>query len=823
MRTLLQDLRYGFRMLWKSPGFTLVTVLALALGIGANTAIFSVVNTVLLRPLPFERPEQLVLLWETHPFGKQLGYEHLPGSTANFTDWRRQQSELFEGMAALDSWNVALTGRDEPQRLTGVKASANLFSLLRVEPAAGRGFRAEDERPGANRVVVISHGLWQRRFGSDPSVLNQTLTLDGDSYTIVGIMPAAVTFPQDMGLPAFFDFSAKTDLWTPYALTDEETQNRGSHHIAVVGRLRDGVTIAQAETQLNNLALQLEAQYPDDNKDWRVAAVSLHEQVVGKSRLAILILLGAVGFVLLIACANVANLLLARATARQKEIAIRTALGATRWRVVRQMLTESVLLALVGGTLGVWLAMWGVDLLVALSPGNLPRPAEIGIDRRVLGYTFLISLATGVLFGLLPALHSSRPDFNDALKEGGRSGSASPRRQRARSLLVVSEVALALILLISAGLLLKSFVGLQNVQPGFAPDNLLTVEIGLPEQKYSDDKLIANFYRQLIARVQALPGVATVGAVSHLPLSGAEEIDGFSVEGRPDSTETGFTQSADFRVVAPDYFRAMGIPLLRGRPFDARDRADAPGVMIIDEAFARRFFPGEDPLGKRVDEDGSRTRHSFFQVVGVAGSVKHSGLSADSRPTMYVSYEQSGWLSMTLTVRAAAGDPANLAAAVRREVSAVDKDQPVTKISTMAETFARAVAPQRFNMLLLGIFAAVAMILATVGIYGVISYTVSQRSREMGIRIALGASRRDILKLVVGQAMLMALVGVAVGLAGALALTRFMSGLLYGVSATDPLIFVSISLLLAAVALVASYLPARRAMKVDPIIALHYE
>jgi putative ABC transport system permease protein len=809
-------------MLWKSPGFTLVTVLALALGIGANTAIFSVVNTVLLRPLPFERPEQLVLLWETHPFGKQLGYEHLPGSTANFVDWR-SRNDTFEGLAALNSWNVALTGRDEPQRLTGVKASANLFSLLRVEPAAGRGFLADDERPGANRVVVISHGLWQRRFGSDPSVLNQTLTLDGDSYTVVGIMPAGVSFPQDMGMPAFFDFSAKTDLWTPYVFTDRETQNRGSHHIAVVGRLKEGVRLEQAQAQLDNIARQLEEQHPQDNKDWRVAAVSLHEQVVGKSRLAILILLGAVGFVLLIACANVANLLLARATARQKEIAIRTALGASRWRVVRQLLTESVLLAFVGGALGVWLAMWGVDLLVALSPGNLPRPAEIGIDRRVLGYTFLVSLATGILFGLIPALHSSRPDFSEALKEGGRGASGSPRRQRARSLLVVSEVALALVLLISAGLLLKSFVGLQKVQPGFAPDNLLTVEIGLPEQKYADDRRIADFYRQLIARVQSLPGAEAVGAVSHLPLSGAEEIDGFSIEGRPDPREGGLVQSADFRVIAPDYFRAMGIPLLRGRAFDARDRADATGVMIIDETFARRFFPGEDPLGKRIDEDGSRTRHSFFEVVGVVGSVKHASLSADARPAMYVSYEQSGWLSMTLTVRTAAGDPANLAAAVRREVSAVDKDQPVTKISTMGETFARAVAPQRFNMLLLGIFAAVAMILATVGIYGVISYTVSQRSREMGIRIALGASRRDILKLVVGQAMLMALVGVVVGLAGALALTRLMSGLLYGVSATDPSIFVSISLLLAAVALLASYLPARRAMKVDPIIALHYE
>ncbi|HEV2802108.1 MAG TPA: ABC transporter permease [Pyrinomonadaceae bacterium] len=821
MNTLWQDLRYGFRMLWKSPAFTLVAVLALALGIGANTAIFSVVNTVLLRPLPFERPEQLVLLWETHPFGRQLGYEHLPGATANFNDWR-QQTDLFEGMAALDGWNVVMTGGAEPQRLTGVKASANLFSLLRVQPMLGRGFLPEDERTGASRVVVISHGLWQRRFGSDPAVVGKTLALDGESYNVVGIMPASVTFPQDMGLPAFFDFSVKTDLWTPYALSDEETRNRGSHHIAVVGRMKEGVRLEQAQAQLTNLARRLEEQYPDDNKDWGAVVLPLHEQVVGKSRRAILILLGAVGFVLLIACANVANLLLARATARRKEIAIRSALGATRGRVVRQLLTESVLLSLGGGAFGAWLAMWGVDLLVALSPGNLPRPAEIGIDGRVLAYTFLVSLATGVLFGLIPALQISRPDFNESLKEGGRGASGSPRRQRARSLLVVSEVALALVLLISAGLLLKSFISLQNVKPGFAPEGILTAEIGLPEQKYTDDKRIADFYRQVIARVQQLPGVEAVGAVSQLPLSGAEEVDGFNIEGRTEAQTVELTQSADFRVVAPDYFRAMGIPLMRGRQFDDRDRADAPGVMIIDEAFARRFFPGEDPIGKRIDEQGSRTRKSFMTVVGVVGSVKHASLSADARPTMYLSYEQSGWLDMTLTVRAS-GDASNLAAAVRREVSAVDKDQPVTKISTMEETFARAVAPQRFNMMLLGIFAAVAMILATVGIYGVIAYTVSQRSREMGIRIALGATRRDILKLVVGQAMLMACVGVGLGLLGALALTRLMAGLLYGVSATDPLIFISISLLLAVVALLASYIPARRAMKVDPIVALHYE
>ncbi|HKP72427.1 MAG TPA: ABC transporter permease, partial [Pyrinomonadaceae bacterium] len=594
-----------------------------------------------------------------------------------------------------------------------------------------------------------------------------------------------------------------------------------SHRIAVVGRLKPNASVQQAQAQLGIIAKNLEQQYPDGNKDWGTAVISLHEQVVGKSRIAILVLLGAVGFVLLIACANVANLLLARATARQKEIAIRSALGASRWRVMRQLLTESVLLSLIGGALGVWLAMWGVDLLIALSPGNIPRTAEIGIDNRVLGYTFAVSLLTGVVFGIIPALQSSRPDLNEMLKDGGRTGSAGPRRQRARSLLVVSEVALALVLLISAGLLLKSFLRLQSVKPGFAPENVLTVDIGLPEQKYPTEKQMADFFRQTIARVKTLPGVETVGAVSHLPLSGAEEIDGFKIEGRPEP-EAGLVQSADFRVASPDYFNSMKIPLIRGRYFTEQDRADTPGVMIIDEGFARRFFPNEDPLGKRVSAGGARHPMGFLTVVGVVGQVKHSSLNADSRPTLYLSYEQAGWLTMTLTVRGTT-DPKNLAAAVRREVWAVDKDQPVTKVSTLGETFSKAVAPQRFNMLLLGIFAAVAMILATVGIYGVIAYSVSQRSHEMGIRIALGASRRDILKLVVGQAMLTALLGVGIGLCGAFALTRLMSSLLYEVSATDPVIFAGISLLLASVALLASYLPARRATKVDPMVALRYE
>jgi putative ABC transport system permease protein len=820
METLLKDIRYGFRGLLTHLGFTLVAVITLALGIGANSAIFTVVNAVLLRPLPFAAPEQLVFIWQTHPFGKRIGIDQLPSSNADFHDWQAQ-SNLFEGMSMIDSWGGNLTGSDTPEHVDGAKVSVNLFSLLGVQPLLGADFTAAQAVPGDNRVVILSHKLWQRRFGGDPNVVGRQLQIDGEPYTVQAVMGPNFVFPKDVGLADYFSF-ARTEMWLPIALTEEQRANRGSHHLAVVGRLKSGATLAQAESQMATIARNVEQQNPRQSKDWGTSVNLVHEQVVGASRKVILILLGAVGFVLLIACANVANLLLARSTSRQKEIAIRTALGAGRARIVRQLLTESILLSLIGGTLGVVLASWSVKLLLAFSSDRLPRVAEINIDNRVLFFTFAVSMATGVLFGLVPALQVSKPDLNESLKESGRSAMGGRRRQRARNLLVVSEVALSLVLLVGAGLLAKSFMRLQNVSAGFAPEHLLTIKVALPEEKYKDDALKAQFFKQVIERSGGLPGVEAAAAVSHLPLSGQEELDGLRIEGRTEAADAGAVQTADFRVITPDYFRAMQIPLLKGRFFNEQDRANTTYSVIIDESFGRRYFPGEDPLGKRIDEEGSRSHHDFATIVGVVGGIKHTDVKAAARPTMYVPAEQSPWESMTLVIRSS-GDPAALTSALRQEVRAIDVDQPLSEIATMEELFSKAVAPQRFNMLLVGLFAALALALATIGIYGVIAYSVTQRAQEMGVRLTLGASSRDILGLVIGQAMRTSLLGVGLGIIGALSLTRVMTSLLFEVSATDPLVFAGLSALLIAVALVASYIPARRATKVDPLVALRYE
>ena len=820
METLFKDIRYSIRGLLKHPGFTLVALITLALGIGANTAIFTVVNAVLLLPLPFAEPQQLVFIWQTHPFGKRIGVDKLPSSFADFLDWQ-EQSNQFEGMSLIDSWGGNLTGVDMPEHVDGARVSVNLLSLLRARPALGSDFNAEHAKPGNDRVVLLSYGLWQRRFGGDTNVVGRQMQIDGEAYTIQGVMGKDFAFPKDVGLPDYFSFE-KTEVWLPAALSDQQRRNRESHHLAVIARLKPGATLAQAQSDMAAIARNVEQKDPKQAKDWGTSVNLVHEQVVGSSRKMILILLGAVGFVLLIACANVANLLLARATSRQKEIAIRTALGAGRLRIVRQLLTESVLLSLGGGTLGVLLASWSVKLLVGFSSGRLPRLGEINLDGRVLWFTLGVSLITGVLFGLVPALQSSKIDLNESLKESGRSAMGGRHRQRARSMLVVSEVALSLVLLIGAGLLIKSFLHLQNVNPGFAPDHLLTINLALPQAKYKENAQMSRFFAQVVERVRAIPGVDAAAAVSHLPLSGQEELDGFTVEGRPAPVDLSQIQTADFRVVTPDYFRAMQIPLLKGRSFTDQDRANTTNSIIIDETFARQVFPGEDPIGKRIDEQGGREDHGFATIIGVVGSVKHTDLSIVSRPAMYVVADQSPWQYMTLVIRSK-NDPASLTAAVRREVGAIDKDQPLSEITTMDRLFAKAVAPQRFNMLLVGLFAVIALMLATVGIYGVIGYSVTQRAQEMGVRLALGASARDILRLIIGQAMLTALIGVGIGLIAAFALTRVMSSLLYEVSATDPAVFAGLSVLLVGVALIASYVPARRATKVDPLVALRYE
>ncbi|MEK6322561.1 MAG: ABC transporter permease [Acidobacteriota bacterium] len=826
METLLQDVRYSVRTLVNKPGFTAMVVITLALGIGANSAIFSVVNSVLLRPLPYEQAERLVSLWENNP-NIQFGSDLLPVSAANFADWR-DQSQSFESITALVSASFNLTGTDRPERVGGARVSASFFLLFGVAPARGRTFLPEEDHPGRNRVVVISHGLWQSRFGSDPDLIGKTLRLDGENHTVVGIMPAGFNFPKAADLPSYFELPPQTELWTPIAFSPSKINDRLSRGYAALARLKQGVTIEQAQTEMTAIARQLEQQY-EDNAGFGVTIISLREQVVGGVRLILLVLLGAAGFVLLIACANVANLMLARASSRQKEMAIRTALGASRLRVVRQMLTESVILALGGGSLGILLARLGTDLLLTLSPDALPGLEEVNVDLTVLGFTLAVSLATGVIFGLAPALQVSTTNLNELLKEGARGSTGSIRSNRVRSLLVVSEVALSLVLLVGAGLMIRSFLRLLSVNPGFNPHGVITMQLDLPQSKYPGQTERGSLFTQVIRRVETLPAVETVGAISHLPLSGGAQIDGILIEGRP-PVSLAELSLVNSRAINPDYFRAMGIPILRGRDFKEEDNEQqSPPVAIISAETAARFWPGEDPIGKRIKFYPADSARHWLSVIGIVADLKDSALDAEPKPHMYYPYLQNPWsspqrspTSMTLVVKNAASSE-GMASALRSEVWAVDKDQPVTTIKTMEQYVTEAVGRRRFAMILLGAFACVALALAAVGIYGVMAYSVSKRSHEIGIRAALGAQSGDVLKMVIGQGMKLALIGVAIGIVASMALTRLMRNLLFEVSATDPMTFVVIAVLLTGVALLACWLPARRATKVDPMVALRYE
>jgi putative ABC transport system permease protein len=820
METLFQDLRYGLRVLLKRPGFTAVAVAALALGIGANSAIFSVVNGVVLRALPYKDPGRLTMVWSRRPLLQtQAGSSEFPVSAADFIDWR-DQNQSFEQIAAFHSQAFNITGAGEPEYLGGVRASASLFSLLGVEARLGRTFTAEEDQSGADRVVIISHGLWQRRFGSDRNIIGQKITLNDEAYTVVGVTPPGFQFPRKGEMPAGYQFPRQADIYTPLALTPNQETNRGRNYLAVVARLKPQVTLAQAAADMESIADGLKQRYPQTNTNKEINLVSLHQQVTGKVRTALFVLLGAVAFVLLIACANVANLLLARAASRQKEFAIRTALGASRARVVRQLLTESILLSLVGGMLGLLLSLWGIDLLRAIVPANLPRLDAISLDGRVLGFTFVISLLTGIVFGLAPALQVSKPDLNEALKEGGRASSVGFRHNRFRSLLVVAEVALSLVLLIGAGLMIRSFTRLINVDPGLNAHNVLTLDIGLPRAKYTGPQQVA-FFQQVIERMQALPGVQSAGAVYPLPLSGGEEGMGFAIENRPPPAP-GESFNAGPRWVSPDYFRVMGITSVEGREFTDRDGIDAPRVLIVNEAMAHRYWPGEDPIGRRVAFDQVNGQPNWREIVGVVKDVRHTSLDSDPRPEMYLPFTQFPSFFMTIVLRTT-GDPLSLAGAARSQVLAVSSDQTISNIHTMEELLANSIAERRFNMLLLGVFAMIALLLSAVGIYGVMSYSVAQRSHEIGVRMALGAQSSDVLALVVKQGMTLALAGLGIGLVAAFGITRIMVSLLYGVSATDPLTFSIIALLLGSVALLACYLPARRATKVDPMVALRYE
>ncbi|MBO0725779.1 MAG: ABC transporter permease [Blastocatellia bacterium] len=820
LEDLWQDLGYGGRVLMKTPGFTLIAAITLALGIGANTAIFSVVNGVLLRQLPYEKPERLALIWEKFSSWR---LEQVPISASEFADYRNQ-TQSFSSLAAFDTADFNLTGGDLPERAPGAEVSASLFPLLGVKPQLGRAFSTEENEPGHDDVVLLSHGLWRRGFGADPGIIGRILALNGRSYKVIGVMPPSFQFPMSLFGIKGVTFTQPAELWTPVTFSADSLKERASRSLCVIGRLKPGVTLAQAGAEMNTIAYRMRQQYPKNYppEGWGAYPVSLHEQIVGRMRLPLLVLMGAVSLVLLIACANVASLLLARSTVRRKEIAVRAALGASSRRITRQLITESLLLAFCGGGLGALIALWGTDQLVSLSAQTLPRMKEVGIDGRVLGFTLAISMLTGLVFGLMPVIEASKLDLNEVLKEGGRLGAVSAGQKRLRSLIVVAEFALALVLLIGAGLLSRSFWRLQNVSPGFEPENALTFQLTLPWASYPGSRQVAAFFQQAVARISHLPGVKAAGAASILPLSGSNNDQGFVIEGRMlrDLKDVG---DEEFRVVTPDYFRAMGIPLLKGRFFNDADNADIAGVTIINQAFAKRHFRGEEPLGKRLTMDDPREPNAkWLTIVGVVGDVRHGGLNVEEKPEFYVPHLQYARLSMILVARIAA-DPANLSAAIRREILALDPQLPLYNVRPMERIIDESVAPQRLSTLIFGGFAALALMLAAIGIYGVMSYAVAQRTNEIGIRIALGAQTRDVLKLVVTQGMKPALAGIAIGLAAALGLTRLMKNLLFDVSATDPLTFAAITLLIAAVGLLACWIPARRATKVDPLQALRHD
>ena len=814
---MIQDLRYGVRTFLKNPGFTAIAVITLALGIGANTAIFSVVHAVLLRPLPYPDSDRLAMVWQKYT---KRGWGIVSVSYPNFAAIR-EQSQVFDNSSAAAYGEFNLTADGGPERLIGLRVSADFFAVLGVSPAIGRAILPEEDKAGAQRVVILSQGLWQRRFGSDSGIVGKPLTLNGASYTVVGVMPPDFQYPPPFTVTIASSAIAvpKADLWVPLAVAVNEA-GVGTRAYQMIGRLKPGVSPAQAQAEMNTIAERLEQQYPGPNTGLELSLTTLHEQVVGSVRRALWVLFGVVGFILLIACANVANMLLARASGRRKELAVRLALGASRLRLIRQLLTESVMLASAGGALGLLLANWGCELLIAINPDKIPRATEIRINWYALGFTAAVTLLTGVIFGLAPALSASRLDLNESLKEGGRSATGSFASGRSRQLLVVAEVALSLVLLIGAGLMIRSFARLLAVDPGFKPERLLTLRLNLPSANYGAQRQQAAFYQQLMERIERLPGVEAVAAINSLPLTGDRNNARLTIEGRQRANPNEPTHTAN-RVISPGYFRALGIPLQRGRAFTAGDAEGTPAVAIINQTAARVFWPNEDPLGKRIAPDGFPSG-TWLTIVGVVSDVRHFALGAEPQPEVYWPYTQTPDQSINLLIRATV-DPLSLAGAARSEIWAIDKTLPVSDVKTMDELLSGSVAQPRFYALLLTAFAVVALLLAAVGLYGVMSYAVNQRAHEIGVRMALGARPRDALWLIVNQGMVLTLAGVAAGVVAAWALTRVLKNLLFGVSATDPAIFLGIALLLAGVASLACYLPARRATKVDPMTALRGE
>jgi len=807
METLTKDIRYAIRSLIRYPAFTITAVLTLALGIGANTAIFSVVNALLLRPLPFTEPDKLIQVWEA---SIKEGQRH-DVSYPNFADWRDRNQSLQQ-IAAYSDRTFNLTDGTEPERIQGIMTSPAFFPILDVKPILGRVFLPEEDYPNKVFSAVISERLWRRRFNSDGQIVGRTISLNYEGFTIVGVVKNIVDVAR---LPA------DTDVWIPISHSSGFNNRRG-HYLSVLARLKPGVTREQAQADMDRIAGTLAAQHPDSNTDLGVRLVPLQDQIVGDYKLPLQVLLSAVLFVLLIASANVANMLLARAASRQKELAIRTALGAGRFRLVRQLLTESLLLSLLGAAAGLLLAWWGVYLLVAFGPSDLPRIKEITVDARVLGFTAAIAMSTGIIFGIVPALKASFPDINEALKESGRSATGGVGHRRLRSLLVAAEIALSLVLLVGAGLLLKSFHKLQAVNPGFNPQNLLTVQVSLRGPHYQEDAAIVTFYDQLVEKVKASPDVQSVATRSYIPVGLNEDFAylSFIVEGQaPDPANRPI---AYYNAISPDLFHTMEISLLQGRPFDSHDVMKAQHVIIINETLARRYFPGTDPIGKRMTlNDENPKEEDWATIVGVVKDTKQRELSGESAAEMYLPFAQSPHRSMALMIRTT--NPESAANAVRREVQSLDPNLPIYGIRTMDNLISESIAAARFRTSLLAVFATVAVLLAMVGIYGVMSYAVTQRTQEIGIRMALGARSLDVLKLIIRDGMLLAGIGATAGLFGAFAITRLMTSLLFGVSATDVVTFSLVTTGLLLVALFACYIPARRAAKVDPLVALRYE
>ncbi|HEV2915205.1 MAG TPA: ABC transporter permease [Pyrinomonadaceae bacterium] len=800
MGNLFQDLRYGARMLLKRPVFAVVALMTLALGIGANTAIFSVVNTILLRPLAFRDSGQLVAVFEKQASGAR-DYISYP----NLQDYE-SRNHVFEDLSTFVPQSVNLTGTDQPDRVRGGFVSSSFFKMLGVAPAQGRVILPAEDVQGGERVVVLNHDFWQKRFGGDTKLIGRALTLNGDPYTIVGIMPESFRFPMD-----------EVEVWMPAQYWPNYAIDRAEHNAFVLGRLKEGVLISEAQAEMAGIAAQLARAYPKENGGRGIEVVGLQSFLVEDMRPVLLILLGAVGFILLIACANIANLLLARGSARWKEIAVRAALGASRPRLIRQFLTETVLLSVAGGVLGLLLAQWGVDLLMAISPGPLPGGVSPRFDLRVLGFTLVVSVLTGLLFGVMPALQLSKPDLYSVLKEGRGTGEGTGRH-RLRALFIISQVSLSVVLLVGAGLLINSFYRLLRTSPGFPPENLLTMEYRLPKNKYPKGAEQTEFHRRVVERVREVPGVQSAAVVGGLPFSGNGGTTIFTLPDRA-QPEQGKEPKALVNRAGDRYFETIGIPLIKGRTFTEQDRADAPPVVIINQSMAQTYWPGEDPIGKQIHLPEAKTTAS---IIGVVGDAKQFELGEQQRPQIYSYFAQNPNIFATLVVRTQV-EPMSLANSVRAALWSVDKDQPVWKIRTVESLLERNVASPRFMMSLMTAFAGLALLLTAIGLYGVISYSVSQRTQEIGIRMALGAQARDVLRMIVRQGMRLALIGVLIGMAASFIVTRVLSSLLYGVTATDPLTFIAAALVLGCVALLACLIPAHRATRVDPMVALRYE